>query len=151
MATSPVILFFIICISSMYCLADDYVIIQSKTSGMVLDGNHYYVRARLADGSIGQKWNLTSTKIGRFIITNARNGHVLDVQHGCKLGNTSNVIVYKNHFGRNQEFYINSDGTIVSSCDNNEIIEMKDGKVEVCGKEEPCSSGDVFFKILETK
>ncbi|XP_023029739.1 uncharacterized protein [Leptinotarsa decemlineata] len=145
MASNSAILCFFICISSMYCLANAYIIIESKNSGLVLDGNEYNVRAMPADGSIGQKWTLTPSDTGRFVITNARNGHALDVQDGCEKGN--NLIVYQKHSGTNQLFYINSDGTIGSACNTDLIVEMKDSNGQLGDIQNSCSSGDVIFEI----
>ncbi|XP_044264261.1 endo-1,4-beta-xylanase A-like [Tribolium madens] len=93
-----------------------YAVIRNQKSGLVLDANEYVVKVQHFTGFPSQLWKLEEACPGKFFIVNKGNGKVLDIQGG--LNNGSNLITYQKHGGLNQQWYVNSDGTIVSAGGN---------------------------------
>ncbi|XP_074030583.1 uncharacterized protein [Leptinotarsa decemlineata] len=103
--------------------------IISKLSGLALDGNEKFIRAAMPDNTIGQIWSLESLGNGTFVIHSfLKRNMVLDIENGC---HGENIILYPRHGNENQQFYINSDGTIVPAGDRQKVLQMVTGKVIV--------------------
>ncbi|XP_074030585.1 uncharacterized protein isoform X2 [Leptinotarsa decemlineata] len=103
--------------------------IISKLSGLALDGNGSNVKAAMPNNTVGQIWSLESLGDGTFVIHSYSDKNmVLDIEYGC---HGENIILYPRHGDDNQQFYINSDGTIVSAGDRQKVLQMVRGKVVV--------------------
>ncbi|KAJ3666685.1 hypothetical protein Zmor_002119 [Zophobas morio] len=96
-----------------YCQTDRYLVIRNQKSGLVLDASEYLVKLQYFMGFPPQLWKLESAGLGTFFIVNKGNGQALDIQGEANNGN--NLITYAKHGGITQQWFINSDGTIVSA------------------------------------
>ncbi|EFA05980.1 hypothetical protein TcasGA2_TC008806 [Tribolium castaneum] len=95
---------------------DKYAVIRNQRSGLVLDASDCVVKIQHFTGFPAQLWKLEDACPGKFFIVNKGNGKVLDIDGGLKNG--SNLLTYQKHGGSNQQWHVNSDGTIVSADGN---------------------------------
>ncbi|KAJ3666688.1 hypothetical protein Zmor_002122 [Zophobas morio] len=91
---------------------DEYAVIRSQTSDLVLDASDYEVKVERFTGLPAQRWKLENAYLGTFFFVNQSNGKVLDIQGSLESGH--NLITFPNFGGANQQWYVNSDNTIVS-------------------------------------
>lgn len=117
-----------------HCHPHKYAIIRNQKSGLVLDAQDHHVKLQHYSGFNSQLWRLESAcEPGKFFIVNKGNGYViicfiasklifqfcrkvLDIEGGAGKGHS--LITYLKHGGENQQWYVNSDNTIVSACGN---------------------------------
>ncbi|XP_044264619.1 uncharacterized protein LOC123011311 [Tribolium madens] len=111
---------------------DKYHILRNPSSRLVLDGTQTIVEARQLNKFDAQLWKLEHVDRGKFFIHNkADKGKVLDIERESKKG--ANILLCKKENGNNnQNWYINSDGSIVCANGDNLAIDVStDGKLKL--------------------
>ncbi|KAJ3666687.1 hypothetical protein Zmor_002121 [Zophobas morio] len=104
---------------------DKYAVIRNQTSGLVLDASEHVLKIQHFTGFAAQLWKFENAAPGTFYIVNKGNGKVIDIEGGIKSGN--NVITFCKNGGVTQQWFVNSDDTIVSA-EGNLAIDIFEGK-----------------------
>ncbi|KAJ3636507.1 hypothetical protein MTP99_000049 [Tenebrio molitor] len=105
---------------------EKFVLIKNTASGLVLDATGKVVMAQQPTGFPQQIWILEHIEHGKFFIINKTKEFVLDIQKGGKKV-TNLVICEKQADNVNQQWYINSDGTIVNANEDGLAVDIGKG------------------------
>ncbi|KYB26377.1 hypothetical protein TcasGA2_TC033799 [Tribolium castaneum] len=130
---------------------EKYYILRNPQSRLVLDGTQTIVAARQVTRFDTQLWKVEHVECGKFFIHNKANkGKVLDIERESKTG--ANILLCEKENGNiNQNWYINSDGSIVCANGDDFALDIStDRKVKLERKTgyqnqkfEFCSRGDI--------